>query len=232
MLLRSVALAFVAGLLAAPAMAADTVRPAPIVAAPFVQPGNPFDGFYLGGNAGYGTGTRSGCFDIGFPPSCSGTDFKYSQKGWLAGGQVGVNHVLGGGGLLLGAEVSADLSGITGNLAHKGPFSGVGDYSWLALAEAKVGITHGNWLFYGQGGVALGSFSYASTLCSFTSNNQGWAYGAGASVAMGKNALFIDYNHINFNAKDASCGLGFLPFSVKTKPTLDVVRVGFNHYFN
>lgn len=58
------------------------------------------------------------------------------------------------------------------------------------------------------------------------------AYGAGASVAMGKNALFVDYNHINFNAKDASCGLSFASISVKTKPSLDIVRVGFNHYFN
>ena len=144
-------------------------------------------------------------------------DWRYKQKGWLAGGQVGVNKVVGGGGLVVGAEVSADLSGITGNLTNlraRG-FNGVGDYSWLALGEAKLGITHGNWMLYGQGGISLGSFTYSSEDCSFTSNNQGWAYGAGAAVAMSnKNSLFVDYNHINFNQKQASCGAAHSGFGL------------------
>src|SRR5262249_12694640 len=156
------------------------------------------EGFYLGGNVGYGSANRTGCSTIfnGGIPDCSVSDtsyplhYDYDQTGWLAGGQVGVNHVLGGalGGhsMGVGAEVAADLSGVTGELHNQFPgYNGTGDWNWLATGMAKLGLVSGNWMLYGQGGIGLGGFSYNSAACNFSTNNQGWAYGAGVAVASG-----------------------------------------------
>jgi outer membrane immunogenic protein len=239
MLLRGVALALAGSLLAAPSWAADIVRPVVVRPVPVVAvKASPFDGFYLGGAAGYAWAERKGCETVGSfpaPRSCrSSQAFDYKQKGWTAGGQVGLNHVLGGSGLMVGAEVNAALTGITGNLLK---FDGVGDWQWLANADVKVGWTAGNWMVYAKGGVALGGFHYASAICTFDSVHQGWNFGAAAEVATkGNNTLFIDWSRSQFDGKDAACSFTYsgstVPVAVYTKPTVDVVRVGFNHYFN
>src|SRR4029079_8368012 len=129
---RIVALAFVASLFTVPSFAADFIRPAP---APIIT-ASPLSGFYIGGNVGYGNANRHGCFAIlefPAPSSCSNKrveyvweeeayPFNYDQKGWLVGGQVGINHILGPQGLFVGAEANAALTGITGVL-KLGPFS-------------------------------------------------------------------------------------------------------------
>jgi outer membrane immunogenic protein len=253
-MLRRVALGLAIGFgLVAPSFAADAPRP--IFVPPPVVAKNPFDGFYLGGHAGYGWGNRNGCFAIlsfPAPQECSERQvqalllndyafpFDYDQQGWLAGGQVGVNKVLGTGGLLVGAEVTASLSSISGilNLGDGGgtPFDGVGTYPWLATATAKIGWTGGKWLLYAEGGIGLAGFNYRSGACSFDSVNHGLVWGVGGEVAMSNNnSLFIEWNRFNFHGKDASCSFNFygftIPVGVYTKPTLDVIRVGFNHYF-
>ena len=235
-------LALSLSMIATASYAADVVKPLPPAPKPIVvtaPPANPFQGFYLGGNVGYGSANRYGCYDTfggSIPPDCSVSDkdFDYGQHGWVVGGQAGINHVVGGQhGLVIGAEVSADLSGITGNLTDQFPgYDGTGDWNWLALGMAKIGVTHGNWLLYAQGGVALGGFTFNSTSCNFSSNNQGWAYGVGTSVATSSNnSLFVDWTHIDFTTKDASCGDTFAT-TVATKPKIDLVRFGFNHAFH
>jgi opacity protein-like surface antigen len=181
--------------------------------------------------------------------------FDYDQKGWLIGGQVGVNKVLGGAvhGLVVGAEVTASLSGISGildpfaglELERRGdnnPFGGVGTYPWLATATAKLGWTGGNWMIYGEIGVGLGGFDFESPLCSFEQVNQGLVWGFGAEAAIGNNnSLFIEWNRMDFADSDSNCGdvyitpgsIAFpIPVGVHRDARIDVVRVGFNHYFN
>jgi outer membrane immunogenic protein len=233
---RFLALAVVAGLMVTPSLAADAVRPAPVLKPlpVVVVKGNPFDGFYIGGNAGYGWGDRHGCFgSFPAPHSCgSPPDFKYNQKGWLLGGQLGVNKVLGASGFLVGLDVAVDMTGISGNLNLPGSFfDGVGEYKALGAATAKIGWSGSNWMIYAKGGIGIGSFEYASAGCSFHSQNQGWLFGAGAEMAMASNnTLFVEWNRFAFDGKDAVCsptGVG-----VYTKPSIDVIKVGFNHYFH
>ncbi len=240
-MLRKVAFGVVAAaLMSAPALAADAPRPVIVPPPVIVKPSNPFDGFYAGGHAGYGWGNRNGCVSFGFPPTCTGTTYDYNQSGWLAGGQVGVNKVLGAGGLVIGAEVSASLSGIQGNLNLPGfggfLFNGPGEYSTLATATAKIGWTNNKWMIYAEGGLSLGSFKYQSAACSFDSQQQGWLGGVGAEVAMANNnSLFVEWNRYQFNDKDVQCTfniLGFpLPLGVDTRSHIDTIKVGFNHYF-
>src|SRR5262249_24014498 len=224
------------------AQAADVVKPVIIV-----PPGNPFDGFYIGGHIGGGRADRDGCAEIFSSkyPGCQDpfeTDFKYHQDGGIVGGQVGLNYTFpgwdAGHSWLIGGEVSADLTGMTGNLGDQFPgYSGTGDWNWLALAVGKLGFTWDNWLFYGDVGLGMAGFTFNAGACNFTSNNQGWAGGRGVGWASShNNNWFVDWQHLDLDRKDANCGDAPVPFNgfdtaVSTKPKIDIFRVGFNHQF-
>jgi hypothetical protein len=242
-MLRYVVMGAAVALMTAPSWGADAPRApvGPPVVLPVIPQTVALDGFYAGGHVGYGWGNRQGCFDVGgfpAPSSCSPPDFDYNQRGWLAGAQVGVNRVLGAGGLVIGAEVTGSLADITGNLDMSGgdDFDGPGTYSWLATATAKLGWSTGSWMIYAEGGIGLGGFNYQSGGCTFDQVNSGAVYGVGAEVAMANNnSLFIEWNRYQFQRKDAACSFVFfvtVPVAVNTDPRVDVVRFGFNHYFN
>jgi opacity protein-like surface antigen len=236
-MLRGVALGLAVGFaLTAPGFAADVVRPV-VVPPPVVVKAHPFAGFYLGGHAGYGTANRNGCVEYGdFPVDYCHDDFDYDQKGWIIGGQTGYNHFFGPAhNLFIGAEVTASLSGITGNLDDFGDSgNGPGDWHYLATATAKLGWALDRLAIYGEVGVGLGGFNYGASACHFDSNHQGTVWGFGAEVATSSNnSLFVEWNRYDFQTKDASCqGLLFSTIGVRTDPRVDVVRFGFNHYFN
>jgi opacity protein-like surface antigen len=228
------------------AQAADIARPV------VVPPINPFEGFYIGGHFGYGWADRSGCFEI-FDfrddhewEGCDDDeeddlDFDYDQDGGLLGAQVGINHAFGAWGghnWIIGAEVSADLSGMTGTLDlfddEEFDIGGVGDWDWLGFGMIKLGLTWSNWMVYADVGYALGGFNYSdATGCSFSSNHQGWAAGLGLAWATSPtNNWFIDWKHAEFEDKDARCNsFAFVPVRVNTDPDVDVLRIGFNHHF-
>jgi len=250
---RIVALAFVVGaasLFTVPSFAADrpaAVRPIPV---PIVAR-NPFEGFYAGGHVGHGTANYAGCaeYDVFYNPfpaprNCSALKypeaigagqaipFDFNQKGWLVGGQVGFNHSTGYAGLVFGGEVDASLTGITGVLNQNG-LKATGDWHWLATADLKLGWNLGNWMVYAKGGISIADFNASATQCTFNSTHQGHNWGVGAEVAMaGNNSLFVDWTRHTFAGKDMSCGNFILQVAVYAKPKMDVLRVGFNHYFN
>jgi outer membrane immunogenic protein len=216
------------------AQAADIAKP---VVLP--TPVNPFEGFYIGGHMGYGWADRSGCVEIfsDFADDCDDDSFDYDQNGGLLGAQIGYNHAFGAWGghnWIIGAEVSADLSGMTGGLSlDEEEYSGTGDWSWLALGLVKLGLTWNNWMIYGDLGYGLGGFGYNSTACNFDSNHQGWAGGLGLAWASSvNNNWFIDWQHIDFEDKNAHCGDRiFFETAVNTDPDVDILRIGFNHHF-
>lgn len=230
------------GLAGAAMVTASWAADAPKVVTPVILPvaakpaANPFDGFYLGGHAGYGWANRFGCTDNDFPPECAvgDKDFNYNQRGWLVGAQTGLNHFFGNNGLFLGAEVTASLTGITGNLTEfSAAFNGPGDWRYLATATGKLGWAGSNLAVYGELGVGIGGFSYGARRCNFDSNHQGIVYGVGAELATKMdNTLFVEWNRYDFQNKDASCLGNSSTIGVITKPVVDVVRFGFNHYFN
>src|SRR3982750_4821936 len=84
LMLPSLVLAAATATAAPPANAADVIKPIFFLPGPRV---NPFGGFYVGGNAGSGWASRSGCSDIlsGGVAECDdppdGT-FSYDQNGW------------------------------------------------------------------------------------------------------------------------------------------------------
>jgi outer membrane immunogenic protein len=237
------ALAFSALAIAAlPASAADAVYvPPPVIAPPPAPPAPTWEGFYLGGHAGYAQATREGCLNSFFfgPDLCQPVAFlpilfSFDQEGYLLGGQAGYNLGLGGGNIILGLEVSASLADIEGSLFP----SATGTWNWLASATARLGWGGDRFLVYGEGGLALAEYTFdAGILCDFTSTATGWTAGGGAELkvgASGNASIFAEYAYYSFPDHVNTCGgLGGL-FLVGTDvdASMHTVKVGFNYRFN
>src|SRR5690554_2820292 len=96
------AVSAVAMLMAAPALAADPIRPTPVPVAPIVDSSSVWDGFYAGVNAGYGWGRG----EVTWLGATGSGDI----NGWLGGGQVGYNFASGG--VVFGVETDIQMANI------------------------------------------------------------------------------------------------------------------------
>jgi outer membrane immunogenic protein len=226
-----------AGVLVSFSLTSNTALAADYVDTDTYVQSNPWGGFYLGAHAGYGWGERDGCIDIfDFNNSCGGgflppIDFDYDQEGFLGGGQLGYNYVIGN--FLIGAEVEGSFSDIDGDLDLGGPFGGTGEYTWMGTAKLRAGWAQDMWLIYATGGLALARFEYEGGLgCEFEETRDGWLVGGGAEVKVTERAsLRVEYNYRNFGEDSASCTVlgGFIPVYSEADADMHVVTFGFNY---
>ena len=208
-------------------------------------------GFYVGGQGGYGWGDRDGCFGIEgvFEPvsECleeGDGDFDYDQDGWLVGGQVGYNHMIGS--ILLGLEADAAFASISGEVEFgdgEDSFDGNGEWTWLAGFKARVGFVLDTGvsmdplpkvLLFATGGLALAGYDFeGSSGCEFTQTRDGYLVGGGAEFKISQRAsLKIEYNHMDLGSDTQPCTtLVFFPTHTEADATLDVVKFGFNYRF-
>jgi outer membrane immunogenic protein len=216
-------------------LAADIVEPVPYIA-PAPAYSN-WGGFYVGGHAGYGWGSRDGCIDyVDLFADCDLANdiigafpFDYEQKGWLIGGQAGYNYMLGPH-LLIGAEVDASLANIEGSTgALIG--AGTGTYNWTAAAKLRAGLANDWGLVYLTGGLGLAGFEWSESLgCSFEQIRSGWLVGAGAEFKLSpRTSVKAEYNYIDFGSESDACtSLAFIPGYVETSARLHLLKVGLN----
>lgn len=206
-----------------PVYAADLpARVAPLVYVPPTPAVFSWTGFYLGGNAGYAfdahssyafSGTGPGAIAAiaaGRRPAFAGTN----ADGFTGGGQVGYNYQLGtgllpraapfAGSLLLGIEADAAYTDLHGGGDYFGPlgfdqteFQSRTDF--LGTVRGRVGLTFGDVLVYGTGGLAYGgvraSLNYSNGgLNTFTGGSDsirtGYAVGGGVEYALPTRSLF------------------------------------------
>ncbi len=163
-----------AALGSASAFAADlgarTYMKAPAVVAPV--PVSTWQGFYIGGNVGYGWGHND--TDFNFLPSLAGVPFGVRDasvathsKGVLGGAQFGYNWQIGPA--VFGFETDIQGSGISGSGTAKpipippvmvdptDALSTSTKLSWFGTARARLGIAlTPELLLYGTGGAAYG----------------------------------------------------------------------------
>lgn len=174
-------LAAVAGLAAAPALAADLPDPYEPVT-PEIYPTTAFSwtGPYLGADIGYGWGDTSGRY----PPGRAGIDTD-GISGGLYGGynyQIAPNVVIGGE-----ADISwADLNGsrTIGNFRYKTRMD------WNGSVRARVGAAFDRFMVYGTGGIAFASTKLEKEgVGSQSKQNVGWALGAGVEGAITENIV-------------------------------------------
>jgi outer membrane immunogenic protein len=164
-------LALAAVVTASSALAADLSAP-PVTKAPVYAPGPSWAGFYIGANAGYGTGSWNGTQSFA-PGACCAvgpldtSTHSITGSGALAGGQIGYNWQFGR--VVTGVEGDWDWSNVTGGstlvpfpqapLAAGEPNWAFGNQlNWISTVRGRLGYDANGTLLYGTGGLAVGGF--------------------------------------------------------------------------
>lgn len=228
------------------------------VAAKDLTPATPsWAGGFVGIHGGYGQADRNGCGDLGYdlvlgvfqdnfiPDAITSCDnappdltFDYTQSGGLFGVQGGYNWTPSEM-FLVGVELDASLTSMSGDLDPNSPFGGTATWSSLVTATAKAGITAGKFLIYGEGGVAMANVTFKNPLgCDFTMDHTGPVAGVGVSFKLNDQAsIDLKYDHIWLGAQQASCTSHLVdinnfhfdaPMTLLTQGTADVVKIGLN----
>lgn len=190
---------------------AQTYTKAPAYVAPVYN----WNGFYIGGNAGYGWGdsstvivTPSNSFPAGYPLT------KAHPDGGLIGGQIGYNWQFSPN-WLLGVEADFDATNIKGSeitfspLINRNRTDASSKIDWITTVTGRAGYTWNNVLFYVKGGGAWAhnkagsdTFNAAGRLTSSTTGSEtrdGWTVGAGIEYGFAPNwSAKAEYNYLDF----------------------------------
>ncbi|WP_065756345.1 outer membrane protein [Bradyrhizobium paxllaeri] len=229
------------GLGSAPTIAADLAARRPYTKAPALAAVYDWTGFYIGVNAGVGSGRDRFQHDwlgTGAPYS-----FYASPQGGFGGGQIGYNWQTASvfGPIVFGIEADIQGAGLSDDHTN---FSVVGinnSYSqkldWFGTARGRVGIANGPVLSYVTAGYAVGNVktSAVETLgglnASFSTNRtqSGWVVGSGVEAALGGNWTGkIEYLYLNLGNKTDISTL-FAPTPINTEIRENIFRVGLNY---
>jgi outer membrane immunogenic protein len=173
------------------AMAADVVRPPPVVAKPIIVAPRAFSwaGPYIGIQGGYDTNNART-----LAPAPAATA---SINGFIAGVYGGVNLQPNPGGLVWGIDASINWDNASGPVVGFGGFTG--EVDWKAFVRGRVGLPVGAAaLIYGT----LGG-TWANLKCVPGCGNDtagGWTAGLGVDFALGGNGLVarLDWAYSNY----------------------------------
>jgi outer membrane immunogenic protein len=175
------------------AFAADMPYPlktAPIAAA---VPGFSWDGFYVGGNIGFGSDNFSSNISAfnqavvqanGFNQSvASAASPSGTVSGVIGGGQAGVNWVYPGTNFLLGIELDVDGfgKGVSLPITAQTLQSGV---NLIGSGRLRAGFTFNQWLLYATAGVAWDDANVTLGASSTGPVGVGWVAGGGVNYAI------------------------------------------------
>jgi outer membrane immunogenic protein len=242
---------------AAQASAAAASPVFPTKAPPLVRSADyNWNGFYAGGNAGYGVGWDNFWHMGSFTPE----KLAVSPAGALAGGQVGYNWLVAPH-LLTGVEADWDWANqqhssctqlcttVSNAVLPAEVFSLNQKIDWLSTARVRVGYAQAQWLLYATVGAAWSRVAEnvsvqensAITPASFTHQTKGGlAAGGGAEVALTANlSAKLEYLYVNLGDWSEMTGpinfgpvTGFGPPQVIHEHLQDhIVRVGLNYQF-
>ena len=246
------------------ASAADLPMKAPMMMP--IAPSN-WSGWYIGANAGYSWGHSSvnyaqdpgnffGVSGLSQPLALS---TNLSPGSFIGGGQLGFNYQAGA--WVFGFETDFQWRDRTNTTAFV--LNSTSDMLTLSDEQKWVGTVRGrlgwsppsmsNWLFYGTGGLAYGSFAHSVTQfcnagCNFTRTftdsvtKTGWTVGGGVEWALNRNwSLGAEYLYMDFgtdtlragSAFDQGPGLGpiFTNTTVSFHETSQIARMKLNYKF-
>lgn len=230
------------------AYAADLpMAPPPPPRAPVFVPPPPFTwtGFYVGINGGYSWNNVSTNDNVGDTAS-------FNANGGIVGGTIGFNYQWNW--FVAGFEGDVDWSGMKfSQTAFDSSSLGtsVATVTYkndvLSTFAARFGVAADHTLFYAKAGGAwtqeeidlsgtdplLGTVSGSNKF-----SRLGWMAGAGIEYAITNNLTAkVEYNYINFGSENETLNATFSAFgpataSITSKPTMNVVKFGFNWLFN
>ena len=178
--------------------------PAP-VAAYCCEPPAIWTGVYIGGHVGGAWGDPNWTFPfIESFNTAAGQNFSTPGEGAIAGGQIGFNYQIRH--FLMGVEASYAGSRFSDTVAGPiatNPLDRFTITSDLLMVTGRLGLVHGQYLFYGKAGYAsanvevkAGSSTGATAFASHREN--GWTVGGGLESRIISNIIFgLEYNYVS-----------------------------------
>jgi outer membrane immunogenic protein len=205
-----------------------------------------WDGFYIGGHAGYGWGDKDwtliqngeGATDCG---QCGTSVTDYDVDGFVGGGQLGFNFQSGS--FVFGGEVEFSGTGIDGSGSWQagGQFPGTRgaatDINWLLTVGPRLGIAMDRTLLYAEGGLAVADedHTHVGANNTFTGGETrtGWFIGAGAEYAFDDNwSARLEYNYIDLGSDDVTLTAANSNTAIfDIEQDLHIIKVGINYGF-
>lgn len=233
------------------ARAAD-LHVAPPVKAPLLAPAyDPWNGFYLGVNFGYGF-DLSGISTGSSSPFFNGQQLAAVPQGVTGGVQAGYNIHFSNF-FVIGAEAEVNAGAFKGTAAMPGLFTADSQDNWFGSFVGRFGITpFQNLLAYGVAGLAFGdprntfTFNELATGCGTVrgstcvfdanGNSTGFAWGFGLETALDQHwKLGAEWRRYDFGTAtiDASSAVGGVAGTIVFTPTnrFDVFRARLNYTF-
>lgn len=196
------------------AQAADLAE-IPALDPPLVDP-DPFAGFYIGANIGYGWGELPNNLpDIAGGLGFAVTDGLNDADGLFGGLQAGYNLTVNS--LLFGIEGEIGLSDIGDDLNVGGVVPGSADLQYFGIVAARAGVLPTeSLLLFVKGGYAFGEAKARVDLTALgggvvedTNFHNGWTVGGGAEYALTDAiSVKLEYNYIDLEQQDFNLGLG------------------------
>jgi outer membrane immunogenic protein len=217
------------------ALAADVVRPVPVIPPP---PPN-WTGLYVGGHIGPGWSDSSVSRHDG-PPGPPGFNLSTDPSGLLGGAQVGYDWQTGH--WVFGLVADASLAAINGEdeeLTGGPPAAFRTEYQWLATIRARAGfLLNPLSLLYIHGGFASANINlhgiHGAGPWAFETNDKnhsGWVLGIGWEKQMTQNvSLFAEYSFMHFDRH--SFTPSGPPGDISHTNKLNVVKLGANFKFH
>jgi outer membrane immunogenic protein len=235
--MRIISTAFATIAIGSAAMAADLGLPR---FAPPPVPMPAWAGFYLGANAGGGSGTASN--DFGF------ASIELPLKGAIGGAQLGYNWQSGP--FVYGLETDFQGSSVKGSISTPCATPSCStsltatyqqELPWFGTVRGRIGYADAGWLLYATGGYAYGEVNTNATatagaasaaLSNHTIGN-GWTVGAGAELLLAPHwSAKLEYLYVDLGRFTNSYAFpGIATITDTTHPTVNVVRAGVNFHF-
>ena len=224
---------FVAAALATPTLAADLLIEEPVYAPGVVDVSGNWDGFYLGGFAGYGVGTADHTNAVA-PSPCAVTDgCDIDLSGWTLGVTAGANMSVGSG-LILGVAGDLAWSDVSGadTVEFFGDFDIESTINWSGALRGVVGFDGGSFMPYLTAGLAVANASHYSEFASETldATHVGWTVGVGVQMAVTED-MSIDLRYLHSQYSEETYAFSGGASDPEFGLSSDVVTVGLNFRF-
>jgi outer membrane immunogenic protein len=249
-------------LIAAPLSAASAAGMPVKAPPPPPPPACTWCGWYVGGNAGYGWGSRTNpgysltdTSGTGYAPYVASGGFPLralSPRGGLGGVQIGYNFQSTKWVWGLEADIQdAAINAASTVTVQPTPGSAIGTDSvsqhlnWFGTVRGRLGIAENNWLFYATGGLIYGgvhsSLTQSATNTYFATNTTnavrgGGTAGAGVEYDFGKWSAKLEYLYYDMGRDSTTiAGTGIftgIVYTASQRTAGSILRVGLNWHFN
>ncbi len=250
-----IASASIAALAASGAAMAADMAPA-YKAPPPPMPVFSWTGFYFGGNAGSGWGTKDETLEVGPFGPVPANSLALAQvgiNGFLAGGQVGYNWQWGWA--VFGIEGDFDWADLHGTAPCLVVVSCSAKVNWVADLTARLGFTavENRALIYIKGGAAWDQTDFTDNITlalpggpfsatgAGSQTRFGWLLGTGIEYAFAPNwSAKVEYDFIDFGTFNVPLNVtatiplppGLPAFSSNVDERIHMIKFGLNYRFN